>query len=291
MFVATWIALVSALFYGLYFLVRDKVGAIDQERAVAESKAERFEDQLNRELRLRSLGRLSAGLAHDFGNSITAIAMYAGLIDKKSQRGEAVGEEVQGLREGVGYAQDLVGKLKVFGSYGDQVSTQPLDFGDEVRRTVEIIRPSLAKGIELVFEERATDMSVLAEATMVHQVVTNFVYNAADAMPEGGRIDVEVDCIDVDSRCASCGELFAGRFVQLTVCDTGPGVNPALSERVFEPLISTKPLGKGSGLGLSTVHGVMHSIGGHVGLVNRSRGGAAFSACFKPVDNAETLDA
>lgn len=283
-FIAVWIALVSALFYGLYFFIRDKVGAIDKERAVAERKADRFEDQLDRELRLRSLGRLSAGLAHDFGNSITAIAMYAGLIEKKSRRGEALDDEIRGLREGVGYAQDLVGKLKAFGSFGDRASTRPLDFNDEVRRTIEIIRPSLRDGVTLELNERASNLSVMAEAPMVHQVVTNFVYNAADAILDDGRIDVEVDCVDVTGQCASCGEPYDGRFVRLTVRDTGPGVPPALAGQIFEPLVSSKPVGKGSGLGLSTVHGVVHSLGGHVGFGITAGGGAEFSACFRPVD-------
>jgi signal transduction histidine kinase len=286
-FIAFWIALVSSLFYGLYFFIRDKVDALDVERAHAENKADQFEDQLNRELRLRSLGRLSAGLAHDFGNTVTAIAMYAGLISKKSGRGEPVDDEVRGLTDGVSYAQDLVNKLKVFGSSGSQVTTQSLDFSDEVRKTLEIIRPSLSRNIELDFDERSPGMIVLAEAPMVHQVVTNYVYNAADALHGSGRIDVQLDYAEPGGHCASCGEELDGHFVQLIVSDSGPGVDAELASRVFEPLISSKPLGKGSGLGLSTVHGVMHSIGGHVGLRSKAGGGAEFSAHFRPADTSD----
>jgi signal transduction histidine kinase len=286
-FIAFWIALVSSLFYGLYFFIRDKVDALDVERAHAENKADQFEDQLNRELRLRSLGRLSAGLAHDFGNTVTAIAMYAGLISKKSGRGEPVDDEVRGLTDGVSYAQDLVNKLKVFGSSGSQVTTQSLDFSDEVRKTLEIIRPSLSRNIELDFDERSPGMIVLAEAPMVHQVVTNYVYNAADALHGSGRIDVQLDYTAPGGHCASCGEELDGHFVQLIVSDSGPGVDAELAPKVFEPLISSKPLGKGSGLGLSTVHGVMHSIGGHVGLRSKAGGGAEFSAYFRPADTSD----
>ncbi len=283
-FVAVWIILIAILLLGIYLYFRKRVVELREQRTHAETKVEQIEDQLNRERRIRSLGRLSAGLAHDFGNSLTAISMYAGIIREKSYSGEKATEDIDGLTESIGYARNLVDKLSLLGKSGEHIVPSQLNFNDEVRSAVGLIRASLPPNVELELRESSSVIHVRAEKPMVHQVVTNYIYNAIDALSHGGRITVSVYRGDLRTRCASCGEALAAPFAVLNVSDTGPGVAESLLESVFEPLVTTKPVGKGSGLGLSTVHVVLHSIGGHVGLTIGPGGGASFAAYF-PIAN------
>ncbi len=284
-FVAIWILLISALLFGVYFYFRKRVVELREQRTHAETKVEQIEDQLNRERRIQSLGRLSAGLAHDFGNSLTAISMYAGIIREKSISGEKATEDIDGLTESIGYARDLVDKLSLFGKSGEHIVRRKLNFNDEVRRAVGLLRASLPPNVELELRDSGRAIYVRAEKPTVHQVVTNYIYNAIDALRDGGQITVSVYRDDSRTHCASCGEALEAPYAVLNVSDTGPGVAESLLENVFEPLVTTKPVGKGSGLGLSTVHVILHSIGGHVGLTIGPGGGASFAAYFPIADD------
>lgn len=280
LFVAGWIIVFAALLLGSYIVVRARLGVLDHRREEAEQKAGRFEDQLNRELRIRSLGRLSAGLAHDFGNTIAAIAIFAKTIAGKIERGEPVATDMRGLTEGIDYANNLIGKLKTFAAASENVATGSVSVSEEIARTIDVIRPSLPARVHLEFVDRAAGVIVHADGGMIHQVVTNYVYNAIDAVGSAGKIEVRIAGTFIDTDCSACGEPVAGRHAVLHVSDTGSGVADSILEQIFEPLVTTKPVGQGSGLGLSTVSGIMHNIGGHVGVANNRNGGATFFAYF-----------
>lgn len=278
--VGVWIVMITIMLLVTYFVFRSRMRKLDAQRMQAAKHARQVEEQLDRELRIRNLGRLSAGLAHDFGNTLTAITMHADLIRDKLSHGKPVSEEFGGLDESIDYARRLIDKLTQFGNSQEVAATKELDLNHEVRNTVEIIRHSLKSGVRLSLQDDCSDLRINAESQMIHQVVTNYVYNAIDAVGANGDIEVSIDLVDDRIRCASCGEPFSGRYACLVVCDTGPGIDSVLADQIFEPLVSSKPVGVGSGLGLSTVHGVMHSIGGHVGLTKNAGSGACFAAYF-----------
>ncbi len=278
--VGTWIVVITLLLVVLYFLFRSSVKKLDKLRNQAAARAQRVEEQLDRELRIRSLGRLSAGLAHDFGNTLTAITLHADLIRDKLARDRSVTDELDGLDEGISYARSLIDKLAQFGNSGERIVTGNLDLNYEVRNTVEIIQHSLNHRVRLVLQEHESNIVVRADRPMIHQVVSNYVYNALDAVSNDGDIEVSIDFAEGFRYCASCGEHFSGRYARLAVRDSGPGIDETLADRIFEPLVSSKPVGVGSGLGLSTVHGVMHSIGGHVGVAQETGNGTCFFAYF-----------
>lgn len=279
-FVATWLLVIVVVLFGLYQFIHRRLNMMERRRAAAEVKAGQFEEQLNRELRIRSLGRLSTGLAHDFGNTMTALEMHATAAEKRMELGDSAEAEFDGVRKSVRYAKKMVAQLKLFGAPQERVETRVLALSEEVKKTLDLIMPSLKMQTKIELRGGESDSFVRAEPAMVHQVVTNYVYNAIYAIGDDGLIEVSIDEHHVSGLCRSCGELLNGRFALLSVCDSGPGVSDLVAEHVFEPLVTTKPTGLGSGLGLSSVHGIMHKIGGHVGLMNGSLGGANFVAYF-----------
>lgn len=285
LFVACWLIVIAASILLLYRFIYSRIDMLDKRRAHAESKADRFEEQLRRELKLRSLGRLSSGLAHDFGNTMTALEMHAVAAERRVDRGEGAGAEFDGVRKSVEYAKNMVSRLKLFGAADERVDTERVSLISEVERTLDLVRPSLSDDVTLTFDHESDDMVVQALPSMLHQVVTNYVHNAIDAVGDAGSIDVIAEYADVSDRCASCGDELAGRYVMLRVRDSGSGVSAAVRESIFEPLVTTKPVGLGSGLGLSSVHGIMHKLAGHVGLSDSPTGGACFIAYF-PLNSA-----
>lgn len=286
LFVACWLLVIAACVVLLYRLIYSRMDVLDKRRASAETKADRFEEQLQRELRIRSLGRLSSGLAHDFGNTMTAMQMHAAAAERRVEQGEPADAEFEGVRKSVEYAKHMVDQLKLFGAAEERVETEPVELADEIGQTLQLIRPSLPDGVNLTFSHADT-LEVLALPAMVHQVVTNFVHNAIDAVGDRGQIDVFAEPLAVSGSCRSCGDQLKGRYAMLKVCDSGPGVSADMRDTIFEPLVTTKPVGLGSGLGLSSVHGIMHKLGGHVDLTDCTAGGACFIAYFPLRETAD----
>lgn len=279
LFIACWLVVIAASILLLYRFIYSRMDLLEKRRASAESKADKFEEQLKRELRIRSLGRLSSGLAHDFGNTMTALQMHAVAAERRVEQGEAAEAEFEGVRKSVEYAKNMVGQLKLFGAADQRIDTEAVALVAEVERTLQLIRPSLPDGIRLTYSH-ADELQVQALPSMVHQVVTNFVHNAVDAVDGDGAVEVTAEIARVCGHCGSCGDDLAGSYAALKVSDSGPGVSEEMKDSVFEPLVTTKPVGLGSGLGLSSVHGIMHKLNGHVGLADSPSGGACFIAYF-----------
>lgn len=279
-FIATWLVVIGVVLFGLYQFVHQRLNLLDRRRVLAEDKADRMEEQLNRELRIRSLGRLSSGLAHDFGNTMTAVEMHATAAQKRTQLGQPAETEFDGVRRSIQYAKKMVDQLKLFGAADERIKSEVLALDSEVGHALDLIRPSLKLGMDLDFRCSQNGIPVKAQSAMIHQVVTNFVHNAIDAIDDGGMIEVSLVANTIETSCHSCGEIVSGDFAMLKVSDSGPGVGAAVASIVYEPLVTTKATGLGSGLGLASVHGIMHKLGGHVGLSSSVLGGASFTAFF-----------
>ncbi len=278
--VAAWIVLITVLFSGVYYFVTRHMSKLDRERTMAEEKASQLENQLEREVRLRLLARLSAGLAHDFGNSLFAISTHAKAVEDRHRNGTPLERSMAGLKQAIRYAQDLVTKLSLVGAADTTAPAVVFNIRAEVEQTIQVLAPSLGADIELNYMPSPEPIMIRAERSMVHQVLTNYIYNAVDAIDGQGRIDISIDVYPVRSQCSSCGEEVSGEYAVLTVKDDGPGIDAAVKDNIFEPLITTKPLGKGSGLGLAMIHAIMHRINGHVGVRSTPQQGSSFSAYF-----------
>ena len=256
------------------------------ERVAAEADRARLEAQLRQAQKMEAIGHLAGGIAHDFNNILTAILGYVVLATER--------EEVAGSVKLKNYldqaaasarrAQDLIQQLLTFarGRRGDRsVISLPV----LVAEAHAFVRSTMPSTLEL---EMAVDEvpSVMADSVQLEQVLLNLCINARDALHGVGMVNVAVrPSLAVDVVCASCRKRIAGDFVELVVRDNGPGMPPAVLERIFEPFYSTKPVGKGSGMGLAVVHGIVHEHGGHVIVDTVVGQGTAFRVLLPPTES------
>jgi PAS domain S-box-containing protein len=243
----------------------------DEERAS-------LEGQLQQAQRLESVGRLAGGVAHDFNNLLAGIMNYAALVSKGLQnemqgRGLEEDEKFLALTEDVGQithaarrAAALTRQLLIF-SRRTVVRTEVLDLNAVVGDMEEMLRRTIGENVDHLETLFAADLPLIkADRGQIDQVVMNLVVNARDAMPGGGRLEIETAKVDVDETYGRLGGIEPGTFARLTVSDTGTGMTAEVLERAFEPFFSTKTDTGGSGLGLATVYGIVREAGGEVSI-------------------------
>lgn len=254
-------------------------------RDITERRA--LEEQLRQSQKLEAVGRLASGVAHDFNNILMSILGAADLIlmqlkPQDPARSEA-GEIKVSVQRGAGLTRQLL-------AFSRRQATVPrLVALQDVVRSMEMLLRRLI-GTEAEFEVMLSPLPtmVVADPAQIEQVVLNLVINARDAMPEGGRLSVRVDAIDATDPVASVHlEGHLGRYARLSVSDTGMGIDDATRSRLFEPFFTTKEEGKGSGLGLSIVYGIVKQNDGYVAVVSERGRGATFHV-YLPLANAPT---
>lgn len=257
--------------------VRNTAGDIAHYVAVKQDITERrnLEQQLARAQRLESIGMLASGIAHDLNNIFSPILLSLEMLKIKypTADGRRMVELVEsaGLR-GAGIVRQVLTFAR--GLDGEQTEINPRYL---VKEAAQIISETLPRQIQIETEVAAELPSVRGDATQLHQVMLNLAINARDAMPDGGRLLLGVRTAELDAAHAATNPgLKAGRWVVLTVRDTGCGMTPEVQERIFEPFFTTKPLGQGTGLGLSTVYGIARSHGGMVEVSSEVGRGTEF---------------
>ncbi len=233
----------------------------------------RLEHQLFQSQKLESVGRLAGGVAHDFNNLLTPVLGYSEMLLADPQTSEEARADLQAIRRAGERARNLARQLLAF-SRRQVLELRDLNLGHVVREFEPILRRTLREDIDLVVTCRDQDCNLHADLGQIEQIIMNLAINAMDAMPDGGRIELTTGCVDVDDEPAPRSmDLEPGCYATLTVRDTGPGVPPELFDRVFEPFFTTKEAGKGTGLGLATIHGIVRQHGGAVSLDNHPQGG------------------
>jgi hypothetical protein len=273
------------------FAARDQGGAVRRLIAVAEDTTEqkKLEEQFLRSQRLEAIGTLASGIAHDLNNILAPVLMTAELLTVRAQASRDR-ELLSMMAQGAQRATDTVRQLLTF-SRGMQGERNVVQIRHLMKEMVSIMRETFPRDITIV-EAPANDLwPVLADATQLHQVMMNLCVNARDAMPHGGTltlgaINVELGARDprlhVDAR--------PGRYTALIVADTGHGIPPEIVNRIFDPFFTTKGPGKGSGLGLSTVVGILRSHGGFITVESEPGRGTAFKG-YLPAANEKALSA
>jgi two-component system, cell cycle sensor histidine kinase and response regulator CckA len=238
----------------------------------------RLEDQLRQSQKMEAVGRLAGGVAHDFNNLLTVIQGYADLLrndpggDEREERTEAIDQ----IRIASKRAAALTGQLLAF-SRQQVLQPKILELNAVVSNLAPMLRRVIGEDIELVTNLDPRGESVLADAGQLEQVIMNLVVNSRDAMPQGGTLTVETGSADVAEAPGIELEAPPGRYARLTVKDTGTGLSPQVQARVFEPFFTTKEVGKGTGLGLATVYGIVKQSGGFVQLHSELGHGATFN--------------
>jgi hypothetical protein len=263
----------------------------------AKASERRREEQLaraNREARiaqsrrLESLGQLAGGVAHDFNNLLGVILNYADFVADELEEGTTTHTDVVEIRKAAERATQLTKQLLIF-SRRETVQPAPVDLNEVVNDIERLLRRTLGEHIELAVRLSPEVPAVLADPGQVEQVLVNLAVNARDAMPDGGRLMIETRDVQLDRDfLQQHPEASPGRYVRVTISDTGTGMDPEVAARVFEPFFSTKRKGEGTGLGLATVYGIVTAAGGLISLYSEPGEGTVFRVHLPAVDSAAT---
>jgi PAS domain S-box-containing protein len=241
----------------------------------AEREQEALRMQLLQAQKLESVGRLAGGVAHDFNNLLTVINGYSDLVLSKLAADDPVRHDVEEIRQAGDRASGLTQQLLVMSR--TQVG-QPrlMDLNNAVTETVRLVERLIGEDIHVVLRLDPKLGLVNADPIQIHQVLMNLAVNARDAMPEGGQLTLETCNATIGPEPVFAEVSGAGEFVRLTVRDTGIGMSAETITRIFEPFFTTKSLGTGTGLGLSTAHGIVRQAGGWINVRSAPGEGATF---------------
>ena len=268
------------------FDARDELVEI-QGHLIDDTERRNAQEQLRLAQRMESVGRLAGGIAHDFNNVLTVIMGSAEMIRRRVPADHPAARSAEDIRKAAARAASLTRQLL---AYSRQQVLQPrvLDLGAVVAEMEGMLRQLLGAGIEIVTRRTAACARVKADLGQLQQVILNLVINARDAMPRGGTITVEIDETELgESYAVGRGWAFTpGRYVRLTARDTGCGMDAATRARAFDPFFTTKATGKGTGLGLATVYGIVKQSGGHIDIESEPGQGATFRIHLPRVDEA-----
>ena len=243
-----------------------------------------LEGQYRQAQKMEAVGRLAGGVAHDFNNLLTVIFGYAELMsDDLPEEGRAR-QDLAEIRKAATQASSLTKQLLAF-SRQQVLQTLVLTVNDLVEDLRKMLRRLIGEDVELRLDLHPDAGNVRADPGQLQQVLMNLVVNARDAMPTGGTLRIETAPIDLPGPHAPPGEaVVPGRYVLLSVRDTGTGMDAETLARVFEPFFTTKEKGQGTGLGLSTVYGTVQQSGGYVRVESEPGRGTTFEICLPTVD-------
>ena len=259
------------------------------EAKQSEIERQRLQAQLIQAQKMEAIGHLSGGIAHDFNNILTGVMGYLVMATEKA---EALGDArmltyLERASRAGQRARDLIQQMLTF-SRGQRGEPQQLRLEPLIKESMRLLEPMLPASIEIHTELARNIAPVWADPVQIEQVIMNLCINARDAIGQGsGRIAIRLQQRSHrDSVCSACQKGIRGPFVELSVSDSGCGIDPAQLNRIFEPFFSTKETGKGSGMGLSTTHGIVHEYGGHIMVASVPGEGASFRLLFPINDDA-----
>jgi two-component system cell cycle sensor histidine kinase/response regulator CckA len=262
------------------------VGTVHDVTEARRAEAERAEllERVYRAQRLQALGTLAGGVAHDFNNLLSVILSYAEIAREELPPESPLRAEMDEILSAATRGSEMTRQLLAFGRQ-QVLAPRVLNLNDAVVRMERMLRRLLREDIELVTLPGADHANVNADPGQLEQIVMNLVVNARDAMPNGGKLTIETSNVTLEDEAAHERDLPAGRYVLLAVQDCGTGMDPATQARIFEPFFTSKELGKGTGLGLATVFGIVKQSGGHIAVTSAPLEGATFEVYLPSVDD------
>lgn len=267
--------------------VTDGSGNITHYLAVGRDvgRETQLEAQLRQSQKLEAIGTLAGGIAHDFNNILSAILGYTQLaIAELSDKPDVVRDLGEVLRAGY-RAQELVRQILTF-SRRSEGEARPVRLDLVVREALKLLRASIPPNVDIQEDVDRSGATVLADEVQLHQVIMNLCTNAYQAMEEtGGTLKVILEPVEVDGAFAKASaDLAPGRYLRLSVQDTGHGMDAETMEHIFDPFFTTKPQGKGTGLGLATVYGIVRNCGGTITVYSEVGKGTTFHVYFPRID-------
>jgi len=260
--------------------IRNAQGVVNSFVSIARdiTKERMMEEHLRKSQKMEAIGTLAGGIAHDFNNILAAIMGYAELAERNAPEGSTMEYNLSQVLNAADRARDLVKQILAFSRKADQ-ERQPVMLQSIIKEALKLLRAAIPTTIEIVSSVNNDSGSVNADPTQMHQVLINLCTNAAYAMQErGGTLEVGLVPIALsEADMAMFPDLQPDQYVKLTVRDTGTGIAPEIIERIFDPFFTTKEVGKGTGMGLAIVHGIVKSHGGAISVESRPGAGTSFT--------------
>ena len=256
------------------------VGASTIARDITSRK--KIEDQLKQSQKMEAVGRLAGGVAHDFNNLLGIVTACSELLRDRVDAGSL--EYIDNIREAAKRGSSLTRQLLAF-SRRQPAQVQVLDLNDRLREVSKLLRPLMGDDVEITLLPRSANAIVEADPGRLDQIIVNLAVNARDAMPRGGKLIIETSVGDFDEFFArEHPPMTAGRYVMLAISDNGVGMDEGTRVRIFEPFFTTKEVGKGTGLGLATVYGIVRQAAGHILVYSEPGRGSTFKIYFPSAD-------
>jgi PAS domain S-box-containing protein len=254
------------------------------DRKKAEQALERAEENFRQAQKMEAVGRLAGGVAHDFNNILTVITGYTQILLNALPESSAHRAPVQTIAKSAARAAALTRQLLAFSR---RVVLEPrvFDLNGAVADMGKMLQRLIGEHIDLVTIPAADLAAIKADPGQIEQVLMNLAVNACDAMPHGGKLTIETRNLELDEYYGKTHpEVKPGRYVMLALSDTGVGMDEATKQRLFEPFFTTKEVGKGTGLGLATVYGIVKQSGGHIAVYSEPGKGSTFKVYLPATD-------
>ena len=247
------------------------------------TEQKQFQGRLEQTERMEAVGQLASGVAHDFNNLLTIIKGYSSLLMERNPDGRD-GHAAKEIRQAADRAASLTHQLLAF-SRKQTLQPRVLDLNGIVRGLEAMLRRLLTENVDLVIRTSPDIGFVKADPVQMEQVLINLVVNARDAMPKGGRLIIATAGFSGHKSSGEEEKIFASPYATLSVSDTGIGMDAATKERIFEPFFTTKEIGKGTGLGLATVYGIIKQSNGHIEVESEPGKGSTFRISLPNVEH------
>lgn len=244
------------------------------DRKLAEIEQTKLHKQLVQAQKMEAIGHLTGGIAHDFNNMLGSIIGYNDLLsffDETNIDFDKQKHFINEIRIASKRAKDLIAQMMIFSRPKPEIDssgTSVISLQPVVKEIMQLLRLSIPRTIDIGYRFKSKDPKACIDPVQLHQILMNLTINARDACGEYGQIEIEVDQQIMGGTCSACHENISGEYVVLSVHDNGHGIAEDIQSKIFDPFFSTKEIGKGSGMGLSVVHGMVHSQGGHIIVVS-----------------------
>ncbi|MEA3548866.1 MAG: ATP-binding protein, partial [Thermodesulfobacteriota bacterium] len=257
------------------------VSIVHVARDITEQK--RTEEHLRQAMKMEAVGRLAGGVAHDFNNLLTTILGYSELLIMDLDKNSPVAKSLKTIYEAGEKAAALTHQLLAFSRKQD-IELKAVDLDQVITQMGKLLTRVIPEDIHLELRPHAGQRTIQADQGQLEQIIMNLAVNAGDSMPDGGRLIIETSPIVLDAEYAkNHDEIEPGPYVMLSVSDTGEGMEQEVSEKIFDPFFTTKGVGKGTGLGLATVFGIIKQHNGHVHVYSEPGMGTTFKIYFPQV--------
>ena len=256
-------------------------------RRKMEEEKEKLQAQLLQSQKMEAIGTLAGGIAHDFNNLLQVILGYSELMLGLKEADDPEYGDLQRIYQSAKSGAELVRRLMTF-SRKIEPEFVPLNLNDQIKQAEQLLTRTIPKMVDIHLELSDDIGRINADPTQLEQILMNLTVNARDAMPEGGRLTVTTKTAILDEDYSKNHvETKPGRYVLLTVADTGRGMDKETVKRIFEPFFTTKELGRGTGLGLAVVYGIVQQHGGHIWCYSEPSGGTVFKIYFPVFESGE----